>query len=80
MLRCLLEGYTYLRRLDSRKLLADFGLPEDTAVSAHPLVFVNSSQYKEMTQERPKLKLLADALGSHPYYLMEFADKTYSVL
>lgn len=71
MLRCVLEGYTYLKTVDKRKLLADFGLPDDTDVVACPFVFKNGDQWKEMQQERPYIKKLMDIIGTTPYYIIE---------
>ena len=39
MLRCVLEGYTYLKTVDEKKLITDFGLPLETIVEAAPFVF-----------------------------------------
>ena len=71
MLRCVLEGYTYLRTANKEKLVSDFDLPSDTAVLACPFVFRGGSQWKEMQQDRPYLKRLMVALDSKPYYVRE---------
>lgn len=71
MLRCVLEGYTYLRTVDQAKLLVDFGLPADTEVKACPFVFRGGFQWNEMQQERPYLKRLAESLDSKPYYIKQ---------
>ena len=71
MLRCVLEGYTYLKTVDQAKLIADFGLPPNTAVEACPFVFKNGSQWQEMRQERPHLNRLIEKLNTKPYYLIE---------
>lgn len=71
MLRCVLEGYTYMRMVDKTKLLKDFNLPATTVVEACPFVFRNSCQWKEMQQDRPNLKRLMVALNSKPYYIVE---------
>ncbi len=71
MLRCILEGYTYLRVVDQKGLLKDFGLPGDTEVKASPLVFRDSRPFLEMTAEdRPALKELAEKLDCQPFYIM----------
>ena len=76
MLRCVLEGYTYLRTVDNAKLISDFSkdsdcsIPEETVVEACPFVFHGGFQWKEMQQERPHLKRLMDALNSKPYYVI----------
>ena len=69
MLRCVLEGYTYLKTVDKAKLLADFGLPADTEVKACPFVFREGFQWNEMQQGRPYLKRLMDELDSKPFYV-----------
>lgn len=71
MLRCVLEGYTYLKTVNRTKLLADFCLPSDTEVTACPFVFREGFQWKEMQQDRPHLKLLMEKLNSKPYYVVE---------
>lgn len=71
MLRCVLEGYTYLKTADQTKLLADFGLPASTEIAACPLVFRKGSQWQEMQQNRPYLKRLMNTLNSKPYYVTE---------
>ena len=78
MLRCVLEGYTYLKTVDQAKLLADFGLPASTVVKACPFVFCGGFQWKEMQQERLYLKRLMDALDSKVYYISE-QNNTYIV-
>lgn len=71
MLRCVLEGYTYLATVDKAKLLADFGLPQHTVIKACPLVGLNSMQHDEMTEDRPKLKELMEMLGIESIYYKE---------
>ncbi len=70
MLRCVLEGFTYMQTIkDKKKLLRDFGLPEDTEIVACPFVFSNGEQKNEMGEERTKLKELMRKLNSHPCYI-----------
>ena len=69
MLRCVLEGYTYLKTANIAKLLEDFKLPSDTIVNACPFVFKNGEQHSEMREQRPHLKRLMDLLDSKPYYI-----------
>ena len=69
MLRCVLEGYTYLKKVNQTKLLADFGLPVDTKVTACPFVFREGFQWKEMQQNRPWLKCLIEHLNIKVYYI-----------
>lgn len=79
MLRCVLEGYTYLKTVDTAKLLADFKLPADTAVVACPFVFHGGFQWKEMQQDRPFLKQLIAELNTKPYYIAVDKEKYYVV-
>ena len=71
MLRCILEGYTYLSTVDTKKLLADFCLPLDTEVVACPFVFYGKSQYVEMQENRPQLVGLMRLLNSKAYYIQK---------
>lgn len=79
MLRCILEGFTYLRTVDRDKLLKDLKLPSDTKVTACPLVFMDSRQYLEMQEDRPCLKRLAALLDSHALYLSSQEDGKYNI-
>lgn len=71
MLRCVIEGYTYLKTANTANLLADFGLPDDTEVKASPFVFKDMAQHKEMSEDRPQLKRLMALLDSKPFYIKE---------
>lgn len=75
MLRCVLEGYTYLKTVDKAKLLTDFKLPAATVVEACPFVFREGFQWKEMQQNRPHLKRLMKRLSVKPFYVHEQEDK-----
>ena len=77
MLRCVLEGYTYLKTVNVSKLLADFNLPGSTIVRACPFVFKNGEQYQEILGQRPHLKRLMDLLCSKPYYISEINGKFF---
>lgn len=78
MLRCVLEGYTYLQTLNKKKLLSDFGLPMDCVIKASPLVYRNGSQWKELQDERTNLKVLMNLLDSQPFYIID--DNEYSIV
>lgn len=69
MLRCVLEGYTYLQTVDKEKLLCSFKLPPHTAVKASPFVFYSGEQHQEMSDNRPWLQKLMILLDSKPYYI-----------
>lgn len=75
MLRCVLEGDTYLKTVDIPKLLRDFDLPEDTEVVACPFVFFDGEQRKELFSGRPMLKKLMSALNSKPYYIRKEQER-----
>ena len=79
MLRCVLEGYTYLKTVDEKKLIADFCLPADTIVEAAPFVFWGKSQWAEWQEDRPVLHSLCHMLGIKPYFIKEEND-TYIIL
>ena len=71
MLRCVLEGFTYLCTVDKAKLLKDFCLPYDTEIVACPFVFFDEEQHREMKEDRPWLKKLMMLMNSKPYYIKE---------
>lgn len=71
MLRCVLEGFTYMKTVDTDKLLKDFDLPCDTRIVACPLVFFDGEQHKEMSESRPNLFKLMELLNSKPYYIIK---------
>lgn len=72
MLRCVLEGYTYLKTVDTDKLISDFEYtPENVVIKASPFVFWDGEQYKEMEQPRPYLQKLMTLLDSKPFYIMK---------
>lgn len=69
MLRCVLEGFTYMQTVNKNKLLTDFALPVGTIIKASPFVFRDKLQHEQMSEERPHLFKLMKLLGSKPYYL-----------
>ncbi|MBQ8279060.1 MAG: hypothetical protein IJZ23_04390 [Roseburia sp.] len=69
MLRCVLEGYTYMKTANLEKLKLNFDVSHIKNVKACPFVFRNGAQYKEMFEERPHLFELMKLLDSKPYYL-----------
>lgn len=82
MLRCVLEGYTYLKTIDTEKLIEDFNryaganIPKETAVKAGPLVFRGGSQDLEMQEPRPRpmLRELIKRLDCKPLYISIIND------
>ena len=72
MLRCVLEGFTYLRTADQGKLLRDFGYdPQCIVIKASPFVFYGGIQHKEMKEKRPHLRQLMALLDSKPFYIIK---------
>ncbi len=71
LLRCVLEGYTYLNTVDKKKLLRDFELPNVTAIIACPFVFKDSAQHKEWLESGPMLKKLIYVLKAKPLFITE---------
>ncbi len=69
MIRCVIEGYTYLKTVDEKKLFQDFNLPQETKIEANPFVFVGSIAYDEMFEDRPKLKELIRVLDCKPLFI-----------
>lgn len=77
MLRCVLEGYTYLKTVNKAKLLEDFDKAEDYGLCASPFVFKGSVQQREMTMACPMLRQLMLLLNSKPYYVSECGGKYF---
>lgn len=75
MLRCVLEGYTYLRTVDIAKLIDNFVKPENPPVRACPFVFRGGVQYEEFHESRPYLSRLMALLDSKPYFISETNGK-----
>jgi len=69
MLRCVLEGFTYMQIMDKEKVLRDFELPSDTEIKACPFVFKDSTQHGQMDEERVQLFRIMKLLNSTPYYI-----------
>lgn len=79
MLRCVLEGFTYMRTADCHKLISDFGYdPSFVVVKASPFVFYDGEQHKEMSHKRPHLRKLMALLDSKPFYIID--DEKYIVV
>lgn len=79
MLRCVLEGFTYMKTADCKKLVSDFGYdPSKVIIKASPFVFYNGEQHKEMSEPRCYLRKLMKLLDSKPYYLIH--DDKYTVV
>jgi hypothetical protein len=79
MLRCILEGYTYLKTVDEHKLKIDFGFSDTANISAHPLVFFGREQHQEMFQNRPHLKKLIKLLDTKPLYV-NYLNNEYVIM
>ena len=79
MLRCVLEGFTYLKTVDRDKLVCDFAHePCAVIVKASPFVFYGGEQRKEMSQRKPYLKKLMALLDIQPFYIID--GEQYSVV
>lgn len=78
MLRCVLEGFTYMQTINKAKLLDNFALPSDTIIKASPFVFRDKLQHEQMSEERTHLFKLMQLLDSKPYYI-EKQNNTYYV-
>ena len=75
MLRCVIEGYTYLKTVDIKRLLQDFNLPQETTVEANPFVLAGSIAYDEMFEDRPNLKNLIRVLSCKPLFIKTENEK-----
>ena len=75
MLRCVIEGYTYLKTVDAKRLLRDFNLPQETKIEANPFVFVGSIAYDEIFEDRPNLKNLIQVLNCKPLFVKTENEK-----
>ena len=71
MLRCVLEGYTYMQTVDKAKLLENFGLSKETVIKASPFVFKDKLQHNQMKENRPHLFRLMQLLDIKPYYIIK---------
>lgn len=70
LLRAVLEVFTYWQTVDHKKLLADFGLPDNTKVEKAVLLFENSYAFEEYKQRK----------SPHTIELMETLDvKFYGI-
>lgn len=80
MLRCVLEGHTYLKTIDQKKLIADFNGKlgsEPKAVKACPLVFEGGYQQRSMDQDMPHLDELIEKMTGGIYYVSK--TKPYKI-
>ncbi len=82
MLRCVMEGYTYLSVLDKRTFLEnmqgiykDLDIPDDVEFKASPLVYKNGIQHQQYADEEkfPYLNALMKELDVMPIFL-EYDD------
>ena len=71
MLRCVLEGYTYLRQVCKEKLLNEYDI-KGFALKAAPLVYIDSVQHQEyMDKNREYLHKLMEKLDCKPFFIKE---------
>lgn len=71
MLRCVLEGYTYMKTANINKLISDFRLPPKMRVQACPFVVFNGVQHKEMSEPKTHLHHLMKILDCETYFYEE---------
>lgn len=70
MLKCVLEGYTYLKTVCQNKLIEDFRLNSLYTIKAAPLVFEGKKQYVEYKDNRRiYLHRLMEKLDIIPFFL-----------
>lgn len=79
MLRCVLEGFTYLMTVNTSRLIENFNehgadISQDCAVKASPLVFLDSRPHLDYMNCSPKLKELMRLLDSEPFFLRKNGD------
>jgi len=74
MLRCVLEGFTYMKTAKIDKLIGDFQLPHDTKVQACPFVVFDGVQHKEMSGQKPHLHHLMKMLDCEPFFYEKTGD------
>lgn len=72
MLRCVLEGYTYLKIVCPKKLFSDYGLVDKSyKLKAAPLVYMNGFQHREYKcSKRVCLHKLMKKLDCTPFYII----------
>ena len=80
MLRCVLEGFTYLKTADHKNLAESFKIKPKN-IKASPFVFKDGEQHEEMKElqngKRPHLKKLMALLDSKPYFITEINNKYF---
>ena len=80
MLRCVIEGYTYLKTICKEKLLNDFGIDGSYSLKTAPLVFEGGTQYDEfMDKNRGFLHELMKKLGIVPFFLSKDAESKFVI-
>jgi hypothetical protein len=78
MLRCVIEGYTYMKTVYGEGLIDSFDLPDGTIIKTNPLVHINSKQHAEIVEGRPKLQRLIEMLDAVPLYY-DFENEKYVI-
>jgi len=72
MLRCILEGHTYFRIADHKKLLKDFKLPPETIIKPAPLIFEDSYQHGQLFDNRSNLLRLIGKIEQDIFIVKEY--------
>ena len=82
LLRCVLEGYTYLKTVNKEKLFRDYGINPHKPLKTAPLIYENSrpgEEYLDMINgNRPKLNELMRKLDVAPFLLTRKDNTFYS--
>lgn len=83
MLKCVLEGYTYSRIVDKKRLFDSFDIPEDYMLVPAVFVFKHKEQWNQIQElkagKRPMLKDLIKQLSVETFFITSNNDGTYTV-
>ncbi len=82
LLRCVLEGYTYLRTVNGTKLLKDFGIDESKKLKTAPLIYEIGYPGRDLRDllkgNRPRLKELMKELEVNEVFIVSRAGEGYT--
>lgn len=78
LLRCIMEGYTYCKVIDHKKLLEDFDEDMDLRVKQAPLIFDGSQQHNELIQNRECLSSLIKKL-EQDIFIIKHSEGKYEI-
>ena len=80
MLRCILEGFTYLKTVNQEKLIKSLNDERVKRVTAAPLVSFKGYQWEEMHQDRPNLKRLMEKIQMTEVFYYRVNDIKYEIV